>query len=280
MALPHIHNEWQSSQTIKLTNHGVYMRKILAFLFTSIALCFSGPTMATGETILIYSYHNHPPFVTGSYTGLTYDLADALNKQAAGRYNFQVSIVPRSRLNYYLKNWIDGKCPNDVCEQNWIVPWVNPNWGFIRGDRDNYLWHPLFTDSNVIVSLVTDSFIYNNPESLKGRVLAGMRGHRYVGIDELVTSGDITRIDGNRERDNIMKVLVNRVTATLLPNSTMQYLLENDKEIKAKAEQLKLGDEKHQIYVRHLMLPETRTDLMQLIENIPVQQLVNIKLNN
>jgi len=254
------------------------MRKILSFVCTIITLAFSGLSMATPETILIYSYHNHPPFVTGSYKGLTYELAETLNKQAAGRYNFQVSIVPRSRLNYYLKNWIEGNCPEASCEQNWIVPWVNPKWGFIRGTRDNYLWHPLFTDSNVIVSLVTDSFIYNNPQSLKGRVLAGMRGHRYVGIDELVTSGEVTRIDGNRERDNIMKVLVNRVTATLLPASTMQYLLTNDKEIKAKAEQLKLADEKHQIYVRHLMLPETRTDLMQLIQAIPVQQLVNIEL--
>lgn len=245
-------------------------QSLLSILFT-ICFCLSRTVAAQQEIITIYSYHNHPPFVTGINSGLTYDLAKQLNKQAAGRYFFKVSIVPRSRLNHYLKDWIQGTCPNSKCKQNWLVPWVNPKWGFIQGSRDHYLWHKQFSDANVIISRAHESWNYLSPASLKGLVFAGMRGHHYVGIDDLVKTGDIKRIDGNRERDNLFKLLHRRVDATLLPRSTMAYLLVNDPEIKVQAEQFKIGDEKHNAYVRHIMLPETRGDLFSLLKSIPLK---------
>jgi hypothetical protein len=216
------------------------MNKSTLAIFYAICFCLSNMVAAQQEAITIYSYHNHPPFVTGKKSGLTYELAKQLNKQAAGRYLFEVSIIPRSRLNFYLKDWIQGACPNSECKQNWLVPWVNPKWGFIKGLRDNYLWHEQFSDANVIISRAHESWGYISPASLKGLVFAGMRGHHYVGIDDLVKSGDIKRIDGNRERDNLSKLLLQRVDATSLPRSTMAYLLENDPEIKAQAEQFKM----------------------------------------
>jgi polar amino acid transport system substrate-binding protein len=248
------------------------MNKLLLYILSVIYLCLSTTVAAQQEKITLYSYHNHPPFVTGINSGLTYELAKQLNKQASGRYLFEVSIIPRSRLNHYLKDWIHGACPNSECKQNWLVPWVNPKWGFIRGSRDNYLWHQQFTDANVIISRANESWNYISPASLKGLVFAGMRGHHYVGIDDLVKTGDIKRIDGNRERDNLFKLLHRRVDATLLPRSTMAYFLENDPEIKEQAEQFKIGNEKHHVYIRHIMLPETRSDLLSLIKNMPLKE--------
>lgn len=227
--------------------------------------------MAATETVTVYSYHNHPPFVTGPDSGYTFDLVRQLNRVADGKVRFKVSIVPRSRLNHYLKGWISGKCPDAGCQQNWMVPWVNPKWGFIKGGRDNYLWQQLFTDSNVIVSRRGDGFEYAGPESLKGRILAGMRGHRYTGIDDLVKSGDVKRIDGNHERDNIIKLLHDRADATLLPESTINYYLENDTEIQGQAANLKVADKRHQVYARFVMMPETRKDLLEIVSGLDLK---------
>ena len=249
------------------------MKKSLLLILSVFCLCLSSVVTAKPETVTIYSYHNHPPFVTGPDSGLTYELARQLNEQAAGRYLFQVSIVPRNRLNHFLKGWIQGVCPSSECKQDWLVPWVNPKWGFIKGSRNNYLWHKLFSDANVIVSRASDPLVYLSPASLKGLVFAGMRGHHYVGIDDLVKTGEIKRIDGNRERDNLLKILHKRVDATVLPASTMEYLLANDQGIKMQAEQFKVGDKKHQSYVRQIMLPETRNDLLILLKSIKLQEL-------
>ena len=61
---------------------------------------------------------------------------------------------------------------------------------------------------------------YTTPNSLVGKKLAGIAGHRYVGIDELVNQGKIKRINGNNEIQNLEKVLSNRVDLTLLPSSS------------------------------------------------------------
>ena len=251
------------------------MKNIFLGLLISFSCQFNVFAQSTTENIILYSYHNHPPFVTAKGSGLTYDLADKLNILAEGKYHFQVKIVPRSRLNYFINDWINGKCPNSQCDNNWMVSWVNPKWGFIRGERDNYLWYPLFKDSNVIVSSSDSDFDYTGPDSLKGLVLAGMRGHRYVGIDDLVASGDITRIDGNRERDNLLKVLKKRVTATLLPDSTMKYLLNNDPHISEQASQFKVSATKHQLYTRYMMLPEGRSDILKLLKSVPAAHLIS-----
>ena len=252
------------------------MKNIMLGLLIGFSVFTNAFAASVAEKITLYSYHNHPPFVTAKGQGLTYDLAEKLNTLAAGKYDFQVKIVPRSRLNLFLKDWINGTCPSIECNKQWLVAWVNPKWGFIRGESNNYLWHSLFTDSNVIVSNTETNFNYEEPASLKGLVLAGMRGHRYVGIDDLVATGDITRIDGNRERDNLLKVLHKRVTATLLPNSTMQYLLSNDPIIKEQAGQFKISATKHQIYKRFIMLPSDREDIFTLLNSVPVSSLIKV----
>lgn len=241
------------------------MKHRIQVLLAVFSMVVSHFTVAAPETVTVYSYHNHPPFVTGPDSGYTFDLVRQLNREADGKVHFKVSIVPRSRLNHYLKAWISGKCPDVGCKQSWIVPWVNPKWGFIKGGRDNYLWRELFTDSNVIVSRREDRFEYTGPESLKGRALATMRGHRYVAIDDLVKTGDINRIDGNYERDNIIKLLRDRVDATLLPASTVNYYFEHDAEIQEQVSKLKVAEKHHRVYTRFVMMPETRKDLLEIV---------------
>jgi polar amino acid transport system substrate-binding protein len=239
--------------------------KTLYQLAALIAMVTSSAPLLATETVYLYSYHNHVPFVTGEQQGKTYELAKYLNSQQ-NQFDFEVKILPRSRLNQRIGGWINGKCPAAECVDNWMVAWVNPKWGFIKGPEDNYLWHRLFDDSNSIISLSAKPFDYETPKSLDGKIILGMRGHRYVGIDERVNNGTITRIDGNRERDNLKKLLAGRADATLLPTSTMDYFLNQDAMLKQHTNAFHISDKKHQIFTRFLMLPGTRRDLQELIQ--------------
>ncbi len=222
------------------------------------------------EKINIYTYHNHPPFITGDRAGMTYDLAHKLNQAGAGRYRFEVVVLPRGRLNAYIQDWIKGRCPDESCSNGWLVPWVNPKWGFIKGQQDPYLWSKLFTDINVVITRSADNFTYRRAASLDGRLFGGMRGHRYVDIDTRVDAGLIRRIDGNHERDNLIKLLKGRIDATLLPESAIRYLIGQDPQLRGKADAFRTAPVEQGPYERFLMFPGDRRDLKQLVEQMDI----------
>ncbi|MDX2315182.1 MAG: hypothetical protein QNL90_14035 [Gammaproteobacteria bacterium] len=47
----------------------------------------------------MYTYHAHPPFITGKNQGLTYDLADYLTGKSSERFVFVVMPMSRPHLN-------------------------------------------------------------------------------------------------------------------------------------------------------------------------------------
>jgi len=223
---------------------------------------------ATAEVIQVLSYHNHPPFVTGPMQGQTYQLVRQLNALAPPGLRFQVELLPRVRLNQRLQGWIDGECPARPCDDGWLVPWVNPNWGFRPPGGDPYHWLAQAEDANVIVSRQSDPIDYQQPASLDGKVLGGVRGHRYMGIDERVAAGRIERVDGNVERDNLLMLLYGRVDAVLLPESTVNYFLQQDPTLRPHAQAFYIAPVRHQRYARSIMLPATRADLERLIGRV------------
>ncbi|MBF8271624.1 MAG: ABC transporter substrate-binding protein [Magnetococcales bacterium] len=238
-------------------------------IFVVLACCFlwhGAPVLASeGGTIRLLSYHNHPPFVTGPEQGLSFDVARMLTAFAAGTWKFQVRIVPRNRLDLELAPWIQGRCLNSGgdpgCGDDWSLLWVNPAWGFGENAGENFLWLKQFEDSNIILSRTESPVDYQSPESLAGLRLGGIRGHRYLGLDPLVTAGKIQRVDGDHERDNILKLLMKRVDVLLLPTSTVRYFLTQDATIRAAAGQIFVAPTRHQQFWRHFMIPSTRKDL-------------------
>ena len=238
--------------------------------FLLILLLGLAPAAWSGERVNLYSYHNHPPFVTGTRIGLTYELADYLNEKAAGAYRFEVKILPRARLNALLADWINGQCGQKDCANNWMVAWVNPRWGFIKGEQDPYAWHKLFDDSNSIISLAHKPIDYQGAQSLDGKTLLGMRGHRYVDIDARVAQGRMTRVDGNSERGNLLTLLAGRGDAALLPTSTINYYLTRDAELSRERDAFHVSATAHQVYTRFMMLPEARSDLSDLLRSAAI----------
>jgi hypothetical protein len=229
----------------------------------------------SAETIQVYTYHIHPPFVTGDEVGQTFELAAQLQAAGGDKYQFTVSQVPRSRLNLILNSWVNGDCLRGAtsgCATNWILLWVNQKWGFGSEPLANFNWVGIAEDSNSIISLQSSKVDYQTPASLSGLKYGGIAGHKYLGIDELVAAGKITRIDGSNERDNILKLYKKRVDAILLPTSTINYFMRKDPLISGFADELFIADTKHQSYSRNIMLPKSRSDLFDLIKTVDMSR--------
>lgn len=240
------------------------MKKILLFV---LLIIFS---TLNAKDIEVYTYHNHAPFVTSENEGLSYELIDFLNDNSNGKFNFKLKIIPRSRLNLYLKPWINGSCiKNKDCKTNWMLLWVNHEWGFGKDSLKNFSWIELFEDSNSIVSKKDSNFEYLNENSLIGKKLAGISGHKYVGIDDLVKEKKIVRINGNSEKTNLLKVIKNRVDVTLLPTSSFNYYQKIDRNL----EVLKVSNIKHQVYMRNIMTTNEVPELLDFLKNLNLREI-------
>lgn len=181
--------------------------------FASLA-SLSSSAFAAG-TVSIYTYHNHPPFVLEAGKGLSYDLADYLNRRSKGNPTFRIEVVTRPQLDKLLA----------APDFNGVVAWIAPEWMKDK-DRTTYLWTgALMDDANVILSSAKARVDYKDPASLKGKNFGGIAGHKYAGIDDLVAAGAIKREDAEKERNNLRKLDAGRIDATLLPRSTANYLL-------------------------------------------------------
>ena len=62
---------------------------------------WSSSAFAAGA-VTIYTYHNHPPFVVEAGRGLSYELADYLNRKAKGSATFKIEVVTRAQLDKLL----------------------------------------------------------------------------------------------------------------------------------------------------------------------------------
>jgi polar amino acid transport system substrate-binding protein len=182
---------------------------------TALMLCTLA-TSVSAQTVNLYTYHLTGPFVTGKGTGLTYDMAAYLTKKSAGKYDFVVSELPRKRLN----KTIAGNKPG-------VVPWVSPLWFGDKG-QTKYLWsNGYFKDGNDLLSSIKKPFEYTGDvKSLQGLKFGGERGHHYKGIDEMVKTGDVTRVDAKSITANLRKIAAGRIDVTSVNNSAARYLVE------------------------------------------------------
>lgn len=240
------------------------MKKIiLVFLLTF------GFSLYAKEKITVYSYHNHAPFIINDKEGLSYKLIDYLNNNLEN-YEFNLKIIPRSRLNYVLKPWINKECNTKPCDNKWLVLWVNHKWGFGKDSLENFSWVPLLNDSNAIISSSQKKFEYSSPKDLIGKKLAGISGHKYVGIDDLVKEGKIKRINGNNEINNLNVVLANRVDVTLLPRSAFNYYQETNDKFKS----LYTSKIPHQQYMRNIMTNKQNKKLVEALKALKLNDVI------
>jgi len=191
-------------------------KAIPTFLLTLIVLLLSCPLLAK-EKVTVWSYYEFPPFVTSllGKTGLSFDFVEMLNLfEDNDRYEFELKIVPRKRLDNYLANGNAG-----------VVLWVNPLF-FNDANKTRYSWtNRVLEDEQSFISRASDPFIFKDAKSLMqpGFILGGIRGHMYAGIQDEIDGGLIKRNDVNQEKQNIGMLLTDRVNTFLIPYTAMRY---------------------------------------------------------
>lgn len=196
------------------------------------------------EVVTLWSYYDYPPFVISKADrkGLNYDFVEMLNLfETDSSYQYELKIVPRKRLDSYLKAGVKG-----------AVLWVNPVF-FADIKREKYDWTPrVLEDEQAFVSRARTPFIYSGPESLmqQGFVLGGIRGHLYGGIQKEIDAGKIARKDVTTARQNIGMLLKDRVSSFLIPLSTMKYY---EKEMKL-SHKIYYSPNPLKTYTRHILV--------------------------
>ncbi|CAM3891742.1 substrate-binding periplasmic protein [Aeromonas bestiarum] len=211
---------------------------------------------ALGETIRVYDYHQHPPFMTGEKTGLSRDLVKYLNERLGGEPRLELWLVNRARLALEMSDpGFDG-----------LVAWVNPAW---VGDpqRERYLWtFPIMRDTNELISSAARPITYRGPDSLKGLIFGGIEGYRYQGIDDAVARGELVRHDAKKVKTNFSLLMRGRIDVTLVPGSALSFFIHDAYEGK-----LFVSPFPQSSYTRHLLLPRSRSELHARLNDIAEQ---------
>lgn len=193
------------------------MTKFDSLVLWALALILWSCPLLAKEEVKLWSYYEFPPFVisTVEKIGLSYDFVEMINLfEENDKYEFVLEILPRKRLNAYLRKGKKG-----------AVLWVNPLF-FDDIERTKYNWtNRLLEDEQSFVSRAKTPFIFKGPKSLMKPdfILGGMRGHVYGGIQKQIDLGLITRTDVDKEKQNIGMLLKNRINAFLIPYTAMKY---------------------------------------------------------
>ena len=214
-------------------------------------LCISSSATAQKQSIIAYTYHLKPPFITGlaEEQGLYFDLSVLMSQQK--EYEFFTVFMPRKRLDKILEQGkLDG-----------IVLGANPVW-FKDKAQTKYFWSsPFLSDRDEFVSLPSLAFEYRGAQSLLGRTLAGVRGYFYVNIEPLVTDGKIRRFDSIGENEVLQMVLKGRADIGIVSRSTFDYIRQKKPELNL----LYISQQPHDQFNRHIMVPK---DLPEVYENL------------
>ncbi len=193
----------------------------------------------------VYAYHLQPPLIIDidNQTGLYFDFVRQLNK-LSDNYQFELAFVPRKRLEAMLQR----------DEMTGVLLGVNPKW-FKDKAEQKYLWtSTVFTDRDEIVSLKATPLEYQSPNSLKGKVIGGVRGFYYAGINELVARGKVSRVDTAGEAALLTMLTKGRVDAAIIGRSMYDYLVKGS----GLGNTFHLSEKPHDSYNRRVLVPKSQ----------------------
>ncbi|SPH19290.1 hypothetical protein ASD8599_00014 [Ascidiaceihabitans donghaensis] len=236
-----------------LLAHGLV--RMAATVFVALGVMVFSIKAAQAETVRVWVYHNFPPFVidVDTQSGLSYDFARELTVRSDGQHDFVVEVLPRARLNRQMADGAEG-----------IVFWANPVW-FGDKEETKYLWSSKITsDSSVVMSRVDDPIEYTGPQSLLGMELVGIEGHRYIGVDELVQEGLMTRKDLHAESSAVQFISTGRGRVAILARSAADYFTRK----LALTDMIHFASTPHSSYTRHVLVPKADFALRGYIDQV------------
>lgn len=221
--------------------------KITTLIFLSL---ISNSLIADGhqpspKVVTVYSYHLKPPFIidkTAAF-GLYFDLLSLVSDQ---RFEYQLTYVPRKRINKLLEN-------DDL---QGVVIGVSPHW-FSDSDETKYLWTNSFLeDKDEIISHTDKPFEFSSAE-LGNKSMAAVRGQFYVQLTHAFENGQLERFDTESEENIIDMVHRQRVDFGVVSRSTLDYLVNKNNNVKA----IYISTTPHEEYLRHILVPHQFADV-------------------
>ncbi len=203
----------------------------------------------------VFVYHLKPPFIVSNTNklGLYFDFSAYLNSKT-DKYHFETVFVPRKRIEIML----------DSDKFEGILLGVNPVW-FKDKAETKYLWTTsIYQDQDEVVSLAESPVEYTGVESFAGKILGGIRGFYYFGINEQVSQGKITRFDTIGEYELLQMVILKRVDAGIVSRSTLEYLTK----LKGWQGKFYLSKLPHDKYERRVLVPHDKKAIFYEISPI------------
>jgi polar amino acid transport system substrate-binding protein len=178
-----------------------------------IALLAAMGSLASAETVTVFTNATFPPLVVDAKIGLYPETVAYLNQLKLEGFDFVMETLPRKRLQILVENGtLDG-----------IVIGMMPQW---MGDpnRVKYLWtDPFATDSFVMASTTLNPVFYNRIDERSGVRIGVTLGYVYPGIDEWVARHGLTRDEAPTEERNLDKLMLGRVDAVIVAESVLRY---------------------------------------------------------
>lgn len=222
-----------------------------------LGLALASGAVAAEEMLTAYNTYQSVPFVTEK-GGLAQDLVGYLNQKLKGKYQFQLSSVPRERLNQTVINDPNFKG---------VVLLLNPL--FVDdADRKKFLWSPaVMADSNAVISMASKKIEYTDPDSLKGTRFAGISGNRYAGLEDRFGK-DIQRENVGEEMTNIRKVAAGRADVTIMAFSTYRYLVKQIGESAKLDTTLYVSSKPHAKFDRFLFVSKAEPALAKELDSV------------
>ncbi|WP_410499986.1 hypothetical protein [Chitinibacter sp. S2-10] len=181
---------------------------LLAFL--------SLPALAANakEVIPFYTYYDEPPYALDQPDNLTNKLASWLSAKSAGSYLFVPTYLPRKRLDMTVIN-----------QPQWlgVVAWANPKF-FDDVNETRYRWSRTVTsDINLVVSHKAKPVNFSDAKSLYGLKVGAVFGRKLADFEAEIQAGNIIREDAGTALNNLLKLRVQRIDATLISTSALPY---------------------------------------------------------
>lgn len=238
-----------------------YLTALLLLAVCKVVGAQVAPTPSAPVVVRLMSQYDYAPFQTDAQEGLTFALADYLNRNAQGTFQFVVEILPRKRLDLYLAD------PQVL----WVVPWAVPR--FFGADATRrYAWtRPFMRDGNHLLTRRGSGIHYSEPESLQGLRLGGTLGHRYALLEPLLQDGRLTREDCYNLVCNVEKLKRGRVDFAWVPSGAVAYFRtvvpDMDEYIEVSAKPV-------EVFERSFMSPKGADDLHRFLEAM-VRRLAN-----
>ncbi|WP_348695092.1 transporter substrate-binding domain-containing protein [Duganella fentianensis] len=175
-----------------------------------LALCLPWQLALAVQTIPLYVYYPGPTFAVGMPGNLSEKMAEWLTQRSAGRYQFIATQLPRRRLQLMLS------------QPQWqgVVAWANPRWFGSEGRRQSWSRYYM-VDANMVASLRSAPFEYQDDASLHGQRIGTVEGFSYKDFDALLAAGLVSKDEADSEARNLLKLQQRRVAVAFLQASSM-----------------------------------------------------------